>query len=216
MVIGIMESYISSNHRQAVARNTKIAMERLAKLRNIVESRGETLKDLQEYERKGVYWKTDKVIRECKDWLNKTKAPQYLREDYIQKAKESIPVEEWEYYKSVNSWMSLRFGNLSSSPVVSINKDIEQGEDGNWRIKQSYIDEKIEEGRRYLNEREKKDMAGFLALLEQAKEFESRGYNTIQLLESLWNISETGIADTLLLMYNPKRDLRLSNRESKN
>ena len=204
----IMESYISNLVIEDVRRNAMNVNNSLAKIKRVVESFGETYEDCLEYATKGAYWKAHAVIAECEDYINRTGCPSYLREDYLNRAKATIPEERWDYYKLLNSSLSPRFGNTSACPCISFVDDVEVV--GNeWVLKQAFIDEKIESGRRYLTEKEKEDYKAFTSLMESAKAMEQRGYNVTELLKSLWNAPPEYIAESIVTYHMPSKDIRI-------
>ena len=202
-----MESYIHTYKAEQIRKNEQKANEGLMKLQKLIEGRGESLQDCKEYAEKGAFWKVDKVLQGCEDWLNKTQCPQYLRADAMQRAKESIPQDVRDYYQNLAHHLNIRFGMMSSDPVISLLTDVEERE-GKWCVSKAFVEAKMEAARYYLNEREKSDVEAVISLLIHAKAFERRGYDAVALMSDLWQASEQIIAQTIVGKYQPGKDTR--------
>lgn len=207
MVIGIMESFINKYHAEQIRKSEQKANEGLAKLQQIIECRGESLQDCKEYAEKGAFWKVEQVMAQCLEWLEKTQCPQYLRADAMQRAKESIPQEERDYYQNIANHLNVRFGIMSSDPIVSLINDVEEIE-GKWRVSKTFVNTQMEAARHHLSEREKSDVEAFIRLLKRAKAMERRGYDVVFLIPDLWRASEQTIAQTIVGKYQPGKDTR--------
>lgn len=207
MVIEIMESFIHTFSAEQIRKNEQKANEGLIKLQKLIEGRGESLQDCKEYAEKGAFWKVEKVMAECEDWLNKTQCPQYLRADAMQRAKESIPQADMEYYQKISYHLNIRFGIMSSDPVISLLTDVEERE-GKWRVSKAFVEAQMEAARYYLSDREKSDVEAVVRLLKRAKAMERRGYNAVSLISDLWQASEQNIAQTIVGSYQPDKDTR--------
>lgn len=202
-----MESYIHTYKAEQIRQNEQKANEGLTKLQKLIECRGESLQDCKEYAEKGAFWKVEKVMAECEDWLNKTQCPQYLRADAMQRAKESIPQEDRDYYQNLAHHLTIRFGIMSSDPVISLLTDVEEIE-GKWRVSKAFVEAQMEAARYYLSDREKSDVEAVVKLLIHAKAFERRGYDAVALMSDLWQASEQTIAQTIVGSYQPHKDTR--------
>lgn len=202
------KSYIHSVIVEKIRKSERIANECLEKLQKLIECRGESLQDCKEYAEKGAFWKVEKVMAECSDWLDKTQCPQYLRADAMQRAKESIPQEDRDYYQNLSYRLNnIRFGMMSSDPIVSLLTDVEEI-NGKWCVSKAFVNAQMEAARYYLNEREKNDVEAFVRLLKQAKALERKGYNPASLISDLWQASESIITQTIVGSYQPDKDTR--------
>ena len=206
-----MQSYIHTFSAEQIRKNEQKANEGLAKLQKLIESRGESLQDCKEYAEKGAFWKVEKVMAECEDWLNKTQCPQYLRADAMQRAKESIPQDVRDYYQNLAYHLNIRFGMMSSDPVISLLTDVEEIE-GKWCVSKAFVNAKMEAARYYLNEREKSDLEEVIRLLKRAKALERRGYDAVSLISDLWQASEQIYAQTIVGRYQPNKDTRVAEK----
>lgn len=203
----IMESFIHTFRAEQIRQNEQIANEGLTKLQKLIESRGESLQECKEYAEKGAFWKVEQIMSECEDWLNKTQCPQYLRADAMQRAKESISQEVRDYYQNLAHHLNIRFGMMSSDPVISLLTDVEEKE-GKWRVSKAFVEAQMEAARYYLSDREKSDVEAVVRLLKRAKAMERRGYNAVALMSDLWKASEQTIAQTIVGSYLPDKDTR--------
>ena len=109
-----MESYISSHVTEGARQNASSVNRKLAQLKSVMKGFGEDYTDALEYVSKGAFHKANKVIQECEEFLERTGCPEYLREDYLAKAKDSIPPEYWNYYKLLNSALSRVYNSTIS------------------------------------------------------------------------------------------------------
>lgn len=206
-----MESFIHTFSAEQIRKNEQKANEGLAKLQQIIECRGESLQDCKEYAEKGAFWKVEKVMVECSAWLDQTQCPKYLRADAMQRAKESIPKEERDYYQNIANHLNVRFGIMSSDPIVSIINDVEERE-GKWCVSKAFVEAQMEAARYYLNEREKSDVEAIVRLLKRAKVMERRGYDAVALMSDLWKAPEQIIAQTIVGRYQPGKDTRVAEK----
>lgn len=200
--------YISSYNRNKIAENTARVNDNLQRLQALIEAKKENIEDLRKYIRNGADYKVKAVIADCQRWLDESKAPKYIREDALQKAHASISEEEKNYYRKIASSLNIRFGQLSSDPMVNLQTDIEVGEDGKWRLKSSFIEMQANGMKRYLTDREEEDYKELMRLREEAHKFEDRGYNITALLEAVWNAEDERVMENLNLDYSPKKDKR--------
>lgn len=158
-------SYISKLSREAIQDEIQRHNEKLDKIRLTLAERGETLADAQAYQTKGVAWKRKQVIAECEAWMNSTNCPDYLREDYRQKAYASC---DNDYIAKVHSAM---FGLK-----LNLTNDVEVADNGEWRVKQSVIDAKLEACRYTLTPEEVEAYRIYEQIIDLAEELHKRRY----------------------------------------
>lgn len=202
-----MESFVHTFSAEQIRKNEQKANERLMKLQKLIEGQGESLQDCKGYAEKGAFWKVEQVMAECEDWLNKTQCPQYLRADAMQRAKESIPQDVRDYYQNLAYHLNIRFGMMSSDPIISLLTDVEVIE-GKWCVSKAFVNAQLEGARYYLSEREKSDVEAIVRLLKRAKAMERRGYDAVALISDLWYASEQIITQTIVGSYQPGKDTR--------
>ena len=205
------KSFVHIHDVEKIRKSERMANENLSKLQKLIECRGESLQDCKEYAEKGAFWKVEKVMGECSDWLDKTQCPQYLRADAMQRAKESIPQDVRDYYQNLAHHLNIRFGMMSSDPVISLLTDVEEIE-GKWRVSKMFVNAQLEAARYYLSEREKSDVEAIVRLLKRAKAMERRGYDAVALMSDLWKASEQIIAQTIVGRYQPGKDTRVAEK----
>lgn len=158
-------SYISKLSREAVMDEIAKHNTKLDQIRHCLAERGETLADAQAYQIKGVAWKRKQVIAECEAWMNSTNCPDYLREDYRQKAYASC---DNDYIAKVHSAM---FGLK-----LNLTNDVEVADNGEWRVKQSVIDAKLEACRYTLTPEEVEAYHIYEQIIDLAEQLHKRRY----------------------------------------
>ena len=158
-------SYISKLSREAVTDEIAKHNDKLAQIRKCLAERGEDIDDARTYQIKGVAWKRKQVLAECEAWMNSTNCPDYLREDYRQKAYASC---DNDYIAKIHSAM---FGLK-----LNLTNDVEVTDTGEWRVKQSVVDAKLEELRYTLTPEEVEAYHLYLKLLDVAEELHKRRY----------------------------------------
>ena len=158
-------SYISKLSREAVMDEIAKHNDKLAQIRKCLAERGEDIDDARTYQIKGVAWRRKEVMAQCEAWMNSTNCPDYLREDYRQKAYASC---DNDYIAKINSAM---FGLK-----LNLTNDVEVAENGEWRVKQSVIDAKLEACRYTLTPEEVEAYHLYLKLLDVAEELHKRRY----------------------------------------
>ena len=158
-------SYISKLSREAIQDEIQRHNEKLDKIRLTLAERGETLADARTYQVKGVAWRRKEVMAQCEAWMNSTNCPDYLREDYRQKAYASC---DNDYIAKVHSAM---FGLK-----LNLTNDVEVTDTGEWRVKQSVVDAKLEELRYTLTPDEVEAYRIYEQIIDLAEELHKRRY----------------------------------------
>lgn len=158
-------SYISKLSREAVMDEIAKHNTKLDQIRKCLAERGETLTDAQGYQTKGVAWKRKQVLAECEAWMNSTNCPDYLREDYRQKAYASC---DNDYIAKVHS----AFFGLK----LNLTNDVEVAANGEWRVKQSVVDAKLEACRYTLTPEEVEAYHIYEQIIDLAEELHKRRY----------------------------------------
>ena len=158
-------SYISKLSREAVMDEIAKHNTKLDQIRQCLAERGEDIDDARTYQIKGVAWKRKQVIAECEAWMNSTNCPDYLREDYRQKAYDSC---DNDYIAKVHSAM---FGLK-----LNLTNDVDVTPEGKWVVKQSVIDAKLEELRYTLTPEEVEAYHIYEQIIDLAEELHKRRY----------------------------------------
>ena len=158
-------SYISKLSREAVMDEIAKHNTKLDQIRKCLAERGEDIDNARTYQIKGVAWKRKQVIAECEAWMNSTNCPDYLREDYRQKAYDSC---DNDYIAKVHSAM---FGLK-----LNLTNDVDVTPEGKWVVKQSVIDAKLEELRYTLTPEEVEAYHIYEQIIDLAEELHKRRY----------------------------------------
>ena len=158
-------SYISKLSREAVMEEIAKHNDKLDQIRKCLAERGETLTDAQGYQTKGVAWKRKQVLAECEEWMNSTNTPHYLRSDYLARAKESC---DNDYIAKVHSAM---FGLK-----LNLTNDVEVADNGEWVVKQSVVDAKLEACRYTLTPEEVEAYHIYEQIIDLAEQLHKRRY----------------------------------------
>lgn len=158
-------SYISKLSREAVMDEIAKHNAKLDQIRLTLAERGEDIDDARTYQTKGVAWRRKQVLAECEAWMNSTNCPDYLREDYRQKAYASC---DNEYIQKVASAM---FGLK-----LDLTNDAEVSDSGEWVVKQSVVDAKLEEHRYTLTPEEVEAYRIYEQIIDLAEELHKRRY----------------------------------------
>lgn len=158
-------SYISKLSREAVRDEIARHNAKLNQIRQCLAERGEDIEDARAYQVKGVAWKRKEVMAQCEEWMNSTNCPDYLREDYRQKAYASC---DNDYIAKVHSAMYGLKQNLTT--------DVEVADNGEWVVKQSVIDAKLEACRYTLTPEEVEGYRIYERIIDLAEELHKRRY----------------------------------------
>lgn len=158
-------SYISKLSREAVMDEIAKHNAKLTQIRKCLAERGEDIDDARTYQIKGVAWRRKEVLAECEKWMDATNCPDYLREDYRQKAYNSC---DNDYISKVASAM---FGLK-----LNLTNDVEVADNGEWVVKQSVVDAKLEEHRYTLSSEEVEAYRIYEQIIDLAEELHKRRY----------------------------------------
>lgn len=138
---------------------------KLDRVRKVLAEKGEGLTEAIEYQKKGAAWKRKKVLADCESWMNSTNCPEYLRDDYRQKA-----------YASCDNDYITKVASALSSLRLDIEKDVEVTENGEWRVVQAIPDNLLEARRYTLTEEEAEAFRLYQELLSIAEKLRERNY----------------------------------------
>lgn len=158
-------SYISKLSREAVMDEIAKHNTKLDQIRQCLAERGEGYEEAKVYQQKGASWRRKEVLAECEAWMNSTNCPDYLREDYRQKAYASC---DNDYIAKINSAM---FGLK-----LNLTNDVEVADNGEWRVKQSVVDAKLEACRYTLTPEEVEAYRIYEQIIDLAEELHKRRY----------------------------------------
>lgn len=158
-------SYISKLSREAVMDEIAKHNAKLDQIRLTLAEYNEDIDDARTYQVKGVAWKRKEVMAQCEAWMDATNCPDYLREDNRKKAYDSF---DNDYIAKVHSAM---FGLK-----LNLTNDVEVAPDGEWRVKQSVVDAKLEEHRYTLTAEEVEAYRIYEQIIDLAEELHKRRY----------------------------------------
>ena len=158
-------SYISKFSYEVVRQQVGEHNAKLEKIRSVLAEKGEGMTEAIEYQKKGAAWKRKKVLAECEEWMNATNCPEYLRDDYRQKA-----------YASCDNDSIARIASALSSLRLDLEKDVEVIENGEWRVVQAIQDNLLESRRYTLTEEEAEAFGLYQELLTIAEKLRERNY----------------------------------------
>lgn len=169
-------SFIPRFNSDAIDNARTSANNQLEILQRLVEAHGETLTDAAEYQSKGADYKVKAREAECIAWLDKTKAPQYVRAQSIEAAINDLGAANLDYWESLTNRLVIRLGNSTLSPVVSLAKDVVIDSDGCWSVSPERIAAEKEKHRVTLDARQLADLAEFQSLFSAYTSFVAKGY----------------------------------------
>lgn len=158
-------SYISKLSREAVKDEIARHNLKLDQIRKCLAERGEDIDDARTYQTRGAAWKRKEVMAQCEEWMNSTNCPDYLREDNRKKAYESC---DNEYIQKVHSAM---FGLK-----LDLTTDVEVADNGDWVVKQSVVDARLEACRYTLTPEEVEAYRIYEQIIDLAEELHKRRY----------------------------------------
>ena len=182
-------SYISSFDRERIKKNVTSANEQLRKLQDLITSHGETLKDATLYQELGADYKCRAEVQRMKDWLEKTDTPEYLHQDYIERAYNACGSDTLAYYLLIRRRLEIRVGIMSSDPVLNLGTDVEEI-NGKWQIKDDFVNALLESERVYLDAEQIKDLEEFKKMRKVMDAFAQRHYNPSRTYDNTKNIQD--------------------------
>lgn len=195
-------SYIPVNLQRDVREKESQANKDLSRLNKVIRGYGETLTDAQEYQQKGGDWKVKAEVANCQQWLIDTKAPKYLHQQSLEAAVNSFGSEALEYYSTLTpGTLNVRFGNLSSDPLLNLSTDVIETQTGEWVISEDFIKNYLESHRRTLTNDEMEDIKAFREMQKVMDNFAKRGYNPAETYTQLSKLDdETQLAERLMYL----------------
>lgn len=158
-------SYISKLSREAVMDEIAKHCAKLEHIRRTLAEHQESIEDAITYQQRGADWKRKQVIAECDAWMNATNCPHYLRADNLAKARESC---DNAYIAKVASAM---FGLK-----LDLATEVEVADNGEWVVKQSVVDAKLEACRYTLTPKEVEAYRIYEQIIDLAEELHKRRY----------------------------------------
>lgn len=182
-------SYISSFTKENIQKDVTRANEQLGKLQALITSHGEDLKDATLYQERGADYKCQEEVQRMKDWLEKTDTPKFLHQEYLDRAFFSCGKNLIDYYNNIHANLSIRIGNLSSSPVLNLGTDVEEV-NGKWVIKPDYVNALMEAQRVYLDAEQIRDLEEFKKMRAVMDAFAKRNYNPSRTYDNIKDIED--------------------------
>lgn len=145
-------SYIGHYKREAVENQVKGCNEVLARFKALITAHGEGLKDAQRYAKEGADAEIKAKRAEVREWMDSNKMPPYLRDDYEERAVQSIGSKRLKYLSQVANALPIRFAGRE----IDLNKDIEEI-NGSWVLSATLVNDALEEKRYFLTDEEMED-----------------------------------------------------------
>lgn len=158
-------SYISKLSREAVKDEIAKHNLKLDQIRKCLAERGEDIDDARTYQIKGVAWRRKEVLAGCEEYIKNTGMPIYLQDDARRRAYESC---DNDYIQKVHSAM---FGLK-----LNLTNDVEVANNGEWVVKQSVVDAKLEACRYTLTPEEVEAYKIYEQIIDLAEELHKRRY----------------------------------------
>lgn len=158
-------SFISKISRDFVKREIENHNAKLEHIRRTLADNGENLSDGVLYQHRGADWKRKEVIQGCKDYIERTKMPEYLQPQALQAAHDSC---NNIYIQKVHSAM---FGLK-----LDLATEVEIAEDGKWVVAKSVADAMLEKERRVLDDDEVEAYHLYQDLIRVADQLHKRYY----------------------------------------
>lgn len=181
---------------------------------NYLDNHGEDIEDLRKYIAKGYDYKRRQVLENCKKWLADSHAPEYLHEEMMQKAYDSLGAEN-DYIDGLPAHIGLTARLWNGTTIHLTPDDIEVTESG-WRAKDEIIYQIHDAHTRTLDEEEMADFGLFTELCSISKKLRARGYTFESRasgrdeLEDFETCETDGKrAEQMLYLYNSRYDGRL-------
>lgn len=189
-------SYISQYKRETIENQVKGCNEVLARFKALLNANGEGLKDAQRYAKEGADAEIIAKRAEVRAWMDKNEMPPYLREDYEERAVQSIGSERLKYLSQVAHALPIRCAGRE----IDLNKDIEEI-NGNWVLSATLVNSMLEEKRYTLTDEEMEDLKLCLQAGEIIRKVKARHID-INGLEWFgeWKSNET-LAEGLMRSY---------------
>ena len=176
-------SYIGEYVFRFVKEQAQKAQEKISSLAEIVASEGESLSDAIGYKQKGWDWRIKETEQECKAWMDSQKTPHYLRDEYLSKARGSIPCD---YYKKVGTALASMSVQIFGDTIpIDISKDIDVLPDGSWKLRPTWEKEQTERRRVYLTDEEQEAYEDYLTLLKEYCRLRKKGWDLRDLIPDL-------------------------------
>lgn len=182
-------SYISSFTKENIQRAVNSANEQLGKLQALITSQGESIEDATLYQKMGADYKCRAEVQRMKDWLVKTDTPEYLHQDFLERAYNSCGASSLEYYNKLHEMLQIRVGVMSSDPVLNLGRDVDII-NGKWQIKDDFVNALLEEKRVYLSPEQIKDLEEFKKMRAVMDAFAQRHYNPSKTYDNLCNVKD--------------------------
>lgn len=158
-------SYISHLSREAVKDEIAKHNLKLAQIRKTLADGNEGIEEARVYQQKGAAWRRKEVLAGCEEYIKNTGMPIYLQDDARRRAYESC---DNDYIQKVHSAM---FGLK-----LDLTNDVEVAPDGEWRVRQSVVDAKLEEHRYTLTPEEVEAYRIYEQIIDLAGELHKRRY----------------------------------------
>lgn len=158
-------SYISRISRDFVKRAIENHNTKLEYIRKTLAEGGEGFNKAVEYQKRGADWKRKEVIQGCRDYIERTKMPEYLQAQALQAAHDSC---NNAYIQKVHSAMFGLKLNLAT--------EVEVTDSGEWVVAKNVADAMLEKERRVLDDDEVEAYHLYQDLIRIADQLHKRHY----------------------------------------
>ena len=194
-------SYIGYYCRKKVSEQVEACNRRLAMLKTVMDREGEGLKEANRYDKEG--WDVEIIAKqtECRKWMDKHEMPQYLRNDYLQRAIDSIGTEKLTYYQNIGHLLPVACGAIP----VDFSKDITENS-GKWELSETYVNNILEKFRYTLSDDEMEDLRLCMEAADAIKKVKER---KIKIDDLIWfdrNKDKAELAEGLIRSYVGESD----------
>lgn len=157
-------SYIPYCSKQVIKDTIKDYNERLERVRSLLASHNEGIKEAINYQVKGVDWKRKRTIAECEEYIKRTQMPEYLQGQALQAAHNSC---DNDYIKALAGAFAVVKFDLEKDVVATPEK---------WEVAQHIIDKVTAEHTYTLSNKEMELFAKYKQMVEIAEELHKAYY----------------------------------------
>lgn len=173
----------------SLRRQIEFSNEHLAALQKHVTEHGEAWPDVLEYAKKGVGYKKQERLAECRAWMDKNNTPSYLRSTMEAEAIADLGADNMRYWDSLSCYIPFRTLNLTSAPILDLAVDVDVSGEV-WRVSDSWIKRQEAEFTFTVPDAMAADMERFSELLNILADFGELGYDVSELAGCIKNLAD--------------------------
>lgn len=157
-------SYIPYLSKQAIKEILEDYNERLERVRSLLASHNEGIKEAIEYQVKGVDWRRKQTIAECQAYIERTQMPEYLQGQALEAARASC---DNKYIDRLAGVFAVVKFDLAKDVIATPEK---------WEVAQHIIDKVTAEHTYTLSDKEMELFAKYKRMVEIAEELHAEFY----------------------------------------